>query len=152
MVKGQIAAMCGLGSGGSFGNADLNANGSVSAITAVNCNTKYLLRATSANGGLKTTIVAPSPSFVNQLDYQFSISVPLDNGGGTISGSCAASGLIAGSGLCSLSPAGAGLSSGTGTSTGTTASLTVTWTLPGATHLVAGQYTDTITLTIAAQP
>jgi hypothetical protein len=151
-AKGQIATTCALAAGSGFGNANLDTSGTISATASVNCNTKYLLRAASANGGLKTTTAAPSASFTNLLDYVFTISVPLDNGAGSISGSCAASNLIPGSGFCNLSPMGAGLSSGSGTSTGKTASLGVSWAPPGASHLVAGSYTDTITITIAVQP
>ncbi|WP_313806829.1 hypothetical protein [Sphingobium sp.] len=151
-ATGQIPASCGLGSGSGFINANLDANGSLSATATVNCNTKYLLRATSANGGLKTATLAPSASFSSKLDYQFDISVPLDNSSGSVSGGCVASKLTAGGSDCALSPAGAGLSSVNGTSTGKTATLGISWMLPGATHLVAGSYADTITISIAAQP
>ena len=151
-ATGQIPASCGLGTGSGFSNANLDASSSLSATATVNCNTKYLLRATSANGGLTTVVQAPSASFSNKLDYQFAISVPLDNAGGTVSGNCAASNLTAGGSLCALSPAGAGLSSQGGTSTGKTATLGISWTVPSVTHLVAGSYVDTITISIAAQP
>lgn len=151
-ATGQIPASCGLAAASSFSNANLDANGSSSATATVNCNTKYLLKATSANGGLKTATAAPSASFANKLDYQFNISVPLDNSAGTLTGSCAASNLAAGASACALSPAGTGLSSGSGTSTGKTATLGINWTVPSAVHLVAGSYADTITISIAAQP
>lgn len=151
-ATGQIPASCGLVATSGFSAANLDANGSSSATAAVNCNTKYVLKAVSANGGLKTTTPVSSASFSNKLDYQFTISVPLDNGAGTLSGSCGASNLTAGAGFCALSPAGAGLSSGGRTSTGKTATLGINWTLPVSTHLIAGSYTDIITISIAAQP
>lgn len=151
-ATGQISASCGLSANGNFTSANLDINGSSSATAAVNCNTKYLLKATSTNGGLKTAISVPSSSFANKLDYQFNISVPLDNSASTVTGSCAASNLIAGASTCALSPAGPGLSSGSGTSTAKTATLGINWTLPSTVHLVAGSYADTITISIAAQP
>jgi len=151
-ATGTIPTTCGLTAASGFGAANLNANGTVSASASVTCNAKYIIKATSANGGLKTATAAPSSSFSNKLDYTLSISVPLDNGGGTVSGNCAASNLVAGASTCALSPASTGLSSGTGTSVGQTANLGVNWTLPGATRLIAGSYSDTLTITIAAQP
>lgn len=151
-ATGSIPVTCGVTVASPFGAANLNSNGSVGATALVNCNSKYLIKATSANGGLKTATAAPSASFANKLDYTFSISVPLDNSSSTVSGSCTASSLIAGASACPLSPAGTGLSSGLGTSVNQTATLAVTWTLPGATRLVAGSYADTITISIAAQP
>lgn len=151
-ATGQIPASCGLGAGTSFSNANLDASGSLSATATVNCNTRYLLRATSANGGLKSAVAAPSASFSNKLDYQFTILVPLDNNGGTVSGNCVASNLTTSGSACTLSPAGVGLSSANGTSTSKTATLGISWTLPSVSHLVAGSYADTITLSIAAQP
>lgn len=147
-----IAAACSLTAGTGFGAANLGSSSSVTATATVNCNTRYRLKAQSANGGFKSATAAPAPSFTNQLAYTLNISVPLDNGGGTVAGSCASANLVAGSASCQMSPANTGLSSGSGTSTGQTASLSVSWTAPTSPRLIAGSYTDTITITIAAQP
>lgn len=150
-ATGMIAKSCGLTASGQFGNANLDANGTVTAAAVVNCNLKYVVKATSARGGLKNATAAPSSSFSNLLAYNFSLSVPLDNGGGTISATCTSTALVAGASNCQLSPAGTGLSSGNGTSVNQNAALSIGWTLPTTTRLVAGSYSDVLTITIAAQ-
>jgi spore coat protein U-like protein len=49
---------------------------------------------------------------------------------------------------------GTGLSSGTGVAIGATGTLTIAWTAPGsgAPRLLAGNYSDTITIIIEARP
>jgi hypothetical protein len=150
-AQGQIPQTCTVAAGPSFGNAGLNASGSLSTTASVDCNIKFLIRVKSANGGLKTSLTPPSAAFSNSLDYQFSIAVPLDNSAGTLSGNCAASGLVTGSSACALSPAGTGLSSGSATAMGQTASLGVSWTIPAPKLLLAGSYADTLTITVTPQ-
>jgi spore coat protein U-like protein len=62
--------------------------------------------------------------------------------------------LVAGQSSCALSPANStGLSSGGKASLNKTATLTVAYTVPTLpTRLIAGSYSDTITLTITASP
>lgn len=149
-AQGTIQSSCGLTVQSAFGAANLNADGSVNASASVNCNTPYRIRATSANGALKSATLAPA-LFSNRLDYSLSVTVPLD-AGGQISATCGSATLVSGASSCALSPASAsGLSSGTGASTSKTAALALQWTLPTATRLVAGSYADTITITITAQ-
>lgn len=150
-AQGTIPSSCGLTLQSAFGAANLNADGSINASASVNCNTPYKIRASSANGTLKSTTPAPA-QFSNNLNYSLSVTVPLD-AGGQISATCGSATLVSGASSCALSPAStSGLSSGTGTSTSKTAALVLQWTLPTATRLVAGSYADTITITIAAQP
>jgi len=149
-AQGTIPSSCGLALQNAFGAANLNADGSISASALVNCNAPYRIRASSANGALKTTTPAPA-QFSNSLDYSLSVTVPLDVGG-QISATCTSATLVSGATGCTLSPASAsGLSSGSGTSTSKTAVLALQWTLPTATRLVAGNYADTVTITIAVQ-
>jgi spore coat protein U-like protein len=102
------------------------------------------------NGALKSATPV-SGLFSNNLSYGLSVTVPLD-AGGQISATCASATLVSGASSCALSPASvSGLSSGTGTSTSKTAALALQWTLPTATRLIAGSYSDTITITIAVQ-
>jgi len=149
-AQGTIPSTCGITLQSAFGAANLNANGSVNASALVNCNAPYQLRASSANGTLKSVTAAPA-QFNNSLDYSLSVTVPLD-AGGQISATCASTTLVSGASSCALSPASAsGLSSGSGTSTSKTATLALQWTLPTSTRLIAGSYADVITVTIAAQ-
>jgi len=149
-AQGTIPSSCGLTLQSVFGAANLNADGSINASASVNCNTPYRIRASSANGSLKSATPAPA-QFGNSLSYGLSVTVPLD-AGGQISATCGSAALVSGASSCALSPASAsGLSSGTGTSTSKTAALALQWTLPTAARLVAGSYSDTITITIAAQ-
>jgi hypothetical protein len=149
-AQGTIQSSCGISIQSAFGAANLNANGSVSASALVECNTPYRIRTSSANGALKSATTAPA-QFSNSLDYSLSFAVPLD-AGGQISATCGSVTLISGASSCALSPASAnGLSSGGGTSTSKTATLALQWTLPTSTRLIAGNYADVLTVTIAAQ-
>lgn len=149
-AQGTIQSSCGLTVQSAFGAANLNNDGSVNASASVDCNTPYRIRASSANGALKTSASAPA-QFSNSLGYDLTVTVPLD-AGGQISATCVSALLTSGSTGCALSPASAsGLSSGSGTSTSKTAALALQWTLPTATRLIAGNYSDVITITIAAQ-
>ena len=148
-AQGTVPASCGLAASSTFGSANLNASGSVSATAQVNCNTPFRIRAVAAQGVMKNPNSAPA-FFGNSQAYNLTVTVPLDSGS-QVAATCPSSSLIAGSSSCTLSPASAsGLSSGNGTSMGKAATLAVQWTL-GGTPLLAGTYSDTITVTIAAQ-
>ena len=149
-ATGTVQSSCGITLQNAFGSANLNSDGSVNGSAVVNCNAPYRLRASSSNGALKAATTAPA-QFSNSLAYNLTAAVPLD-AGGQVSATCASSSLTAGSSSCALSPASAsGLSSGAGTSTAKVASLSVQWALPTATRLIAGSYSDVITISIAAQ-
>jgi hypothetical protein len=150
-VTGTISGTCSLTKGSDFPPANLATNGSVPATAIVNCSTAFKIRATSANGALKNVKPAQT-NFTNTQPYTLTVSVPLDSGGPATS-SCLASGLIAGQSACALAPAGAGLSSGTASATNKTATLTAAWTVPTLpTRLLAGAYSDTISISISAAP
>jgi hypothetical protein len=146
-----VASSCSI-AGASISGANLAASGSQSASSTVNCNSGFKINATSAKGALKSTTVAPT-NFSNVLPYTLTVAVPVDGTpASTPSASCASSLLMSGSG-CTLAPSGAGLSSGGRTAMGQTATLTVAWTIPTLpTRLIAGSYSDTITLSIATVP
>ena len=143
-ASGTIAASCSLTKASEFLAANLSANGSVSATATVNCNTGFSIAAASANGAVKRVPPGTPPAnFSNSLAYSFSLSVPLDSGGPAVA-NCSSAAMLANS--CSLS-------SGGGTAAAKTATLTASWTIPVLpTRLLAGGYSDTITLTIAAVP
>jgi hypothetical protein len=153
-ATGTIGTACSIAVASPFSSPDLSASGSVGATATVNCNTGFKVNATSANGAIKTATTAPT-SFTNTLPYNFTFSVPLESGSpNPISATCASTALVAGQSSCALSPAnGTGLSSSGRASIGKTATLTLAYTVPTLpTRLIAGSYTDTITLTVATVP
>jgi len=149
-AKGTIASSCSVGVQQAFGVANFNAAGSAGAQALVNCNTGFRINVTSANGAAKTANVT-SNGFTNSLPYSVKLDLPLDDNS-TVSATCASSALVSGQSSCALSPAnGTGLSSGGKTAINKIAALTATWTLP-AQPLVAGSYSDTLTVSIASVP
>jgi len=150
VASGTIAPACTIAVGTAFPSANLAANGSVGATANVNCNSKFRLNATSAKGAIATTTAAPA-NFTNTVAYSLTVSVPTDPSG-TATATCPSAQLVAGQAACALSPSNTtGLSSGTVSTFSKIASLTAAWTLP-APRLVAGSYSDTITLSIATVP
>lgn len=151
-AKGKIVGTCSLVAATAFPTASFATNGSGTATAAVNCNQPFRLRATSTNGAIKSAAVI-APNFVNALSYSLKADMPLD-GGSVVSATCASASLAAGQSSCALSPASSGgLSSGAGIATNKIATLTLAWSVPPLpTRLVAGNYSDTITLSIAPSP
>lgn len=147
VASGTIASSCTIAVGTAFPTANLAASGNVAATASVNCNGKFRLNATSAKGAIKTATTAPT-NFTNTVPYSLTVSVPTDPSG-TASATCTSAQLVAGQAGCALSPANTtGLGSGSVTTFTRTVSLTAAWTLP-ASRLVAGSYSDAITLSIA---
>ena len=147
-ATGTIPSACSIAVASGFpGNINFASPGSAPATATVNCSQAFKLNAQSANGGVTTPAV--SAGFASSLDYALNLDVALDSAA-DVSASCNASTLTAGMAGCALSPAGAGLSSGGKTATNKTATLTISWTPPTSPRLVAGNYSDTITLSIAA--
>lgn len=151
-AKGKIDGSCSLVAATAFPTANFAASGSGTATAAVNCNQPFKIRATSANGAIKSA-AATAPNFTNALRYSLKADMPLD-GGSVVSATCESATLTAGQSSCALSPASSsGLSSGAGIATNKTATLTLAWTMPTPpTRLIAGNYSDTITLSIAPSP
>ena len=152
-ATGNIAGSCVLNTGSNFPtNANLSVTGSSAATATVDCSTPFKLNATSSNGALSNSVSAGS-GFTNTLGYSLTISVPL-NSGGPAAATCASSTLVTGQSGCALSPGNTtGLYSGaTGSATNKTATLTAAWTTPSTPILVAGNYSDTLTVSIAAVP
>lgn len=151
-ASGTVGSSCSIATSTPFSPQSLSASGSAGAQATVNCNTGFKVNALSANGAIKNSTSAPS-GFTNTLPYTLTLSVPLETGS-PVSATCSASALVAGQSSCALSPANAnGLSSGGKASLNRTADLTVAWTVPSLpTRLIAGSYSDTITLTVAAVP
>jgi hypothetical protein len=148
-AQGTIGQTCSITALTSFPAPALTAAGSVSATATVDCNTGFAIRATSARGAIRTT-QTPTSGFANSVPYNLTLTVPLDNSA-MLSATCSSTSLVAGQSACALSPAGSGLGSGGVSAINRTAQLQVAWTTPPL-RLVAGSYSDTITLSIAAQP
>lgn len=152
IAKGTVGSSCSVAVAAPFGAANFAVSGSVSATAIVNCNTGFTIKATSANGAAKNSRPATT-GFINNEPYTLQMSVPTDSGMTLTSAVCASAQLLAGQSSCTLSPAGAGLSSAGKTAIGETATLTAAWIAPALpTRLVAGSYSDTITISIASAP
>ncbi|HVU29460.1 MAG TPA: hypothetical protein VHE36_03585 [Sphingomicrobium sp.] len=151
-ATGTIGTRCSIAVASPFSSPDLSSSGSVGATATVNCNTGFKVNATSANGAIKSATPATT-NFTNTLPYDFTLAVPLESGA-PMNATCASSALVAGQSTCALSPAnGTGLSSSGRASINKTATLTLAYTVPTLpTHLIAGSYSDTITLTVATVP
>lgn len=130
-------------------SSNLAISGNAQAQATVNCNTGFVIKATSASGAITSTSHTAT-GFTNTVPYSLAFNSPTDSGI-MIGGPCASATLVAGQAGCVLSPAGSGLSSNGALATGKTATLTLSWT-PPVQKLVAGTYTDVITLSIAAAP
>src|SRR5947209_7627696 len=104
-ATGTIGSTCSLAVGSNFPVASLASNGSASASATVNCNTGFVVKATSAKGAIKTSN-GVSNGFTNSVPYWLAVSVPLDNGGTLSGGPCNSASLVAGQSGCALSPAG----------------------------------------------
>ena len=149
-ATGTIVGGCGIALASDFGPANLSAGGSVNGTATVNCNAGFKINATSANGAIKTSAVAPA-NFTNAVPYSLAVTVPLDTGN-SVSATCTSAQLVAGQSACALSPANStGLSSGGKTANNKVATLTASWSLPTQ-RLIAGSYSDTITVSIASVP
>lgn len=152
-ASGTIASSCSLAAASAFGTPNLTASGNVGATATVNCNSGFTINATSLNGGMKTTKSATG--FASLVPYSLTVLVPLETTPATsVSATCAATTLVSGQSSCALSPGNVtGLSSGGKASLGKTATLTLAYTVPSLpTRLIAGSYSDTISLTITAVP
>ena len=87
---------------------------------------------------------AASAGFVNSIAYTYGLSVGVQGNGGPATVACTSAQMLANNCI---------LSSGNKTANNKAGTLTVNWTPPAPpTMLVAGTYSDTITLSIGAAP
>jgi hypothetical protein len=149
-AKGTIAPVCSIGVKNPLPAADFTTSGRISGSALVNCNSGFVMTATSANGAVKNN-AAVSPGFTNALGYTLNIVLPL-SGASSVTAACRSALLVAGNSSCILSPGGSGLSSGGKPAIGTTATMTLIWATPTKPRLVAGSYHDTITISVAPAP
>ena len=143
-AKGTIPSSCSIASAGDFTNvSDFTQSGQRTTSATVNCNQGFTITAKSAKGAITTAASLPAGSaYTNTLPYTLKLDVPLDSGSVSIP-SCASATMVG---------AGCSVSSGGTSAMGKTAALTVSWTSPSMPRLIAGSYSDTITLSIAPTP
>jgi hypothetical protein len=147
---GKIPSKCGFSSAppASVALGDLSHAGSVAIGFALSCNSTFAVRVSSEHGALQfaDASVAANADHAISLDYDIALAFTTDLG--AIGDHCAAS-TLSSAGHCSLygTAAGEGLSSGDGVCFGDTGSLTLSWAAP-VKQLVAGQYQDSITITV----
>ena len=150
-VTGTVAERCGFSTPPTSQAAlgDLTSPGTLSLPFTVDCNTPFRIRAMSSNGGLKTHSPGAA-GFTNTLDYNLQLQLSTD--AGALSATCDAGALAGGGGDCAYygNCAGQGLSSGEGVALKAPAALKFDWTPPPK-RLVAGTYTDTVTIVVEAR-
>lgn len=147
---GRIDPVCEISVTTPLPAADFATSGTAKAGALVNCNTGFVVKATSANGAVTAASTAPS-GFTNSLPYKVALTVPL-TGAPWIKATCGSATLVAGQSGCALSPDGAGLQSGGLPSLNQSATIQVSWNTPTNPRLVAGNYEDTIAISVAAAP
>lgn len=153
-VTAQVAERCGFAPGPApvlNAAGDLEDAHSQSLALRVDCNTPFALSARSEAGRLTNRSASDDRSgYAFDKVYGFSLNLDTDVGR-ILSGRCLSTSLVEG-GDCVLARPG-GLTSGGGVAIGRDATLTVDW--PSQTtlgrRLAAGDYSDTITITIAAR-
>ena len=150
-TSGTIEPACSITVKDPLPPADITNSGRVQGSALLNCNTGFVMTATSANGALKNDTVA-SRGFTNRLNYLLHIFLPLTGTATRLISSCNSAFLVAGNSLCSLSPGGSGVSSGGKPAIGTTATITVVWATPTKPRLIAGAYHDTVSISVTAAP
>ena len=150
-VTGEVAGRCGFSTPPADQPVlgDLATAGSLTLNFAVDCNTPFRVRAVSANGGLKTSS-ATGDGFTNLLDYSLRLQLGTDAGG--LDATCNADALVSAAGGCPYygAAAGEGLSSGQGVSLNSSGALKFDWTTAPR-RLVAGTYSDTVTIVVEAR-
>ncbi len=113
-----------------------------------NCNAPFAYTLSSTNGALAHTIENSVPGFLTSLDYSVTVSLPTDAGTGilqTITSN-------------SVGPGGTPPTfndSGNEIALNSVGQLTLQWSAPGiatSTPMLAGNYADSLTLTISTQP
>ncbi|WP_374613043.1 hypothetical protein [Sphingorhabdus sp.] len=139
-VAGMIEQACSISVGNAFGAVNLERSGSAQATANVDCNTGFEIDARSDAGGFAANFRTPN-GFDASLPYAFDFALPLENGS-TMRKNCTSSEMK--SRACLMGSGGAA-------SIGQTGRLLLSWNTLG-TLLAPGNYSDTITLFIAARP
>lgn len=159
-VKASVADRCGFASGGApsgtLTQADFDVNGFTRDFAIVlNCSSASRVAVTSAKGGLATA-AAGATGFATKAPYDVTLKLVADNAAASTA-TCAASSLVAG-GNCAAFAGTAGTSTGlrlAAASTQANGSYLRVSAAPyasAAAPLVAGSYSDTLTITVSVAP
>lgn len=159
-VKASVKDRCGFATGGApsgtLTQADFDTNGFTRDFALVlNCSGASRVAVSSANGGLVTT--APGAAgYATKAPYDVSLRLVADNAA-TANATCAADALAAG-GSCAAFAGTAGNSTGLRLAAASTKSngsylrVSAPAYAASAAPLVAGSYSDTLTITVSAAP
>jgi spore coat protein U-like protein len=153
-VSATVSERCGFMPGQAQGlnaSSDLEDAHVQSMVLRVDCNTPFAVSVKSEGGRLTNRSASDDLSgYAFDKVYGFSLSLDTDVGQ-VRSGRCLSTALVEG-GACVLAQPG-GLGSGDGVAIGRDATLTVDWPAQSALgrRLAAGDYSDTITISIAAR-
>lgn len=151
-LDGEIGRECSIRSGGATkGIPALDAHFDVGDVTkpgtkdfgfTVDCNTPFEYRLEAQYGALMhKTIQAAPRGFLNAVPYDVTVHIPTD--AGTIQDRCSGATIRAGAVTCTFT------NSGDGIALGTAGQMTVAWAPAGV--LLAGEYSDRITITVTAR-
>jgi hypothetical protein len=156
-VRASVRGRCGFASGGapvgSIQQADFDRTGFTKDFAVVlNCTGASRVAVSSVNGGLATDV--NSPGLASRAPYNVELRMVADNGT-TATASCAAAGLATGGGCAFGGTASTtnGLQLGAASTKANGSYLRVSAPVyAGATPLAAGQYADTLTITVSIVP
>lgn len=153
-VTASVAERCGFAPGAApvlNASADLEDSHSQSLALRIDCNTPFAVTAKSEGGRLVNRSASDDQSGY-AFDKIYGLSLELDTDAGKVrSGRCLSTALVEG-GNCVLAQPG-GLGSGDGLAIDRDATLTVDWPDQSSLgrRLAAGDYSDTVTISIAAR-
>jgi hypothetical protein len=122
-----------------LGNLDRAGAGSLS--FTFDCNAPFAYSVTSQNGALTPIGTAPAAASAAHLPYSVQIRIPT-TGGGTLADECTSAALLAPP-SCAFSNSGAAIASGEA------AQLSIIWASARDARLLAGLYSDRLTLTVS---
>lgn len=138
-LQGEIEPECQLSAIANFLElGEISSVGSKSMSFDISCNAPFSYSLHSQEGGLRNAATPPSSNFISLLPYLVSVDIPTNTG--AIVDQCSSSSIQTTPSGCIHS------TSGNGVSINQTGSLTISWSV--AEELMAGSYTDTLTINV----
>lgn len=143
-IRGDIVPACSIaGLATSVNLGDLTSSGATTLAFTATCNAPFSYSLESAFGGMRHSSGATAPAGLAAL-LPYTVRAILPTDAATIDNTCTSPTIRAGSVTCSFSD------SGTGIAIDAASELRLGWT--GASNLLGGSYSDTLTLTIGIRP